>query len=127
MEAGRSYVKVMANFSPKTIRLTNHENNDDESCSPQDIDTAPSLFVPWAQSESEYNAGRKLAVGFWDNGRLENKFWLWERSGQIYYNTADQWVEDGSKVPGNADGGWQKAFAFKENDGRLSISLSNIT
>lgn len=121
-----SYVKVLANFSAKTLRLTNHENNDDESCSPQDVDTAPSLFIPWAQSESDYKNGRKLAVGFLNGGGLENKFWLWERSGDIYYNTADQWVENGSKVPGDAGGGWQKIFVLKERDGRFSISLSNI-
>lgn len=122
-----SYVKVLANFSTKTVRLTNHENNDDESCSPQDIDTAPSLFIPWAGSESDYKAGRKLAVGLLNgSGVLENHFWLWERSGQIYYNTEDKWVEQGTKVPGHSEGGWFKAFALKGQDGRLSISLSNI-
>jgi hypothetical protein len=51
---------------------------------------------------------------------------MWERSGEIYYNTTDKWSETAPKIPGNSQGGGVKAFALKDRNGTLSISLSKV-
>jgi hypothetical protein len=122
-----TYVKILANFSNKIVLLKNHEDNNSESCGPQDVETAPSLKVPWATSKEDYANSRKITVGYWgENGKLVNKFWLWENSGAIYYNTADAWSQTASKVPGDSWGGGIKAFAIKGTNDTLSISLVKV-
>jgi hypothetical protein len=125
--AALTYVKVLANFSTKIVLLKNHEDNNNESCGPQDVETAPSLKIPWATSKDDYdNKSRKLTVGYWEDGKLVNKFWLWENSGAIYYNTDNAWSATAPKVPGDSWGGGIKAFAIKEKKDTLSISLVKV-
>ncbi|MEW6737826.1 MAG: hypothetical protein AB1489_41480, partial [Acidobacteriota bacterium] len=95
-----------------------------------DVDATPYLFVPWAENKGDYNNGRKLTVGFTESGpppSYDIKFWLWERSGQIYYNTKDEWLDNADKVPGDADGGWWKALVLHVNpSGGYKIKLVNL-
>lgn len=125
--AERSMVKVSANFTDKTVQMKNFETADEELCSPNDVGIQKYLFVPWAASESDYKKNRKLAVGFTaTGGGPDYRFWLWENSGIIYYNTSDSWKPDADKVPGDSDGGWWKALTIRHDGLKYTIALSTI-
>jgi hypothetical protein len=122
-----TYVKIMANFSTKVVRLRNHEDTTNQSCGPQDIETTLNIAVPWAPSKGDYDNNKKITVGYWEsNGKLVTKLWLWESNGAIYYNTVDAWSATASKVPGDSWGGGIKAFAIRETNDTLSISLVKV-
>jgi hypothetical protein len=122
-----TYVKFLANFSTKVVRLKNHEDTTNQSCGSQDIETTLTIAVPWATSKEDYDNSRKLTVGYWGNdGKLVDKLWLWESNGSIYYNTVDAWSSTASKVPGDSWGGGIKAFAIREKNDTFSISLVKV-
>jgi hypothetical protein len=125
--AGRTYIAVIANFTDKEIKLENHEVSREEVRAAQSAFRANDLWFPWCESAADYKAGRKLSVGFTGTGG-KDFYWLWERSGKIYINAADQFEGAVEVEPDpNGSGGYWKLLELKPaSNGGYSIRIIDI-
>jgi|1186.fasta_scaffold712608_1 hypothetical protein len=124
--AGLTYVAILANLTDKEIKAKNHEVSREEVHDAQSAFRCNDLWIPWCGSQKDYENGHKLSVGFTGTGG-KDFFWLWERNGQIYINSKDQF-DGGSVVKPDAGGkgGWRLLELKPASTGGQSIRIVDI-
>jgi hypothetical protein len=78
------------------------------------------MWIPWADSEAKYNAGRRAFIQV--GGKVIAN--IWQSGPLVRFNVEDKWVAGGEPIPGSAtSGGERKLVVTKDPQGRAAFMV----